>query len=182
MLMSSKLLKLRLIIFFWKFFGKINNIRSRNELNWGNTKNKKILIVFPVDEPSFRVACYTFRDLGRNNINNKQFIFIVRKEFKDLFHLQFGYTLYIKYIQEGAVLLEEQSLIDFLKQNIFDYIIDLNPYFQLSIARFISLLQSEMKVGFLSEFSDNFYNIQLDVSKTGVMEKGFKQINGMLNQ
>ncbi len=180
--MSSKLLKLRLIIFFWKFFGKINNIRSRNELNWGNTKNKKILIVFPVDEPSFRVACYTFRDLGRNNINNKQFIFIVRKEFKDLFHLQFGYTLYIKYIQEGAVLLEEQSLIDFLKQNIFDYIIDLNPYFQLSIARFISLLQSEMKVGFLSEFSDNFYNIQLDVSKTGVMEKGFKQINGMLNQ
>ena len=180
--MSSKLLKLRLIIFFWKIFGKINNIRSRNELNWGNTKNKKILIVFPVDEPAFRVACYTFRDLGRNNINNKQFIFIVRKEFKDFFHLQFGYTLYIKYIQEGAILLEEKSLIDFLKQNIFDYIIDLNPYFQLSIARFISLLQSEMKVGFLSEFSDNFYNIQLDVSKTGVMEKGFKQINGILNQ
>jgi len=180
--MSSKLLKLRLIIFFWKIFGKINSIRSRNELNWGNAKNNKILIVFPIDEPSFRVACYTFRDLGRNNINNKQFIFIVRKEFKDLFHLQFGYTLYIKYVKEGAILLEEKSLIDFLKQNIFDYIIDLNPYFQLSIARFISLLQSEMKVGFLSEFSDNFYNIQLDVSKTGVMEKGFKQINGMLNQ
>tara|TARA_B100001250_G_scaffold155543_1_gene133686 strand:+ start:116 stop:664 length:549 start_codon:yes stop_codon:yes gene_type:complete len=182
MLMSSKLLKLRLIIFFWKIFGKINSIRSRNELNWGNAKNNKILIVFPIDEPSFRVACYTFRDLGRNNINNKQFIFIVRKEFKDLFHLHFGYTLYIEYVKQGTILLEEKSLIDLLKQNIFDYIIDLNPYFQLSIARFISLLQSEIKVGFLSEFSDNFYNIQLDVSKTGIMEKGFKQINGMLNQ
>ena len=152
MLMSSKLLKLRLIIFFWKIFGKINNIRSRNELNWGNTRNNKILIVFPIDEPSFRVACYTFRDLGKSNINNQQFIFIIRKDLKNLFHLQVGYTLYINYLNESFRIVEEKGLVHFLKQNIFDCIIDLNPYFQLSISRFISLLNSDIKVGFVSKF------------------------------
>ena len=36
--------------------------------------------------------------------------------------------------------------------------------------------------GFLSDFSDKFYNIQLDISKSGIMEKGFKQINWILAQ
>ena len=182
MFMSLKLLKLRLIIFFWKIFGKIKNIRLKNGLNWSNNKNNKILIVFPIDEASFRVACYTFRDLGKNNINNQQFIFIVREDLKDLFHLQFGYTLYIKYVNQSFRIIEEKSLIHVLKQNIFDCIIDLNPYFQLSISKFISLLNSNIKVGFVSEFSDEFYNVQLDVSKSGVIEKGFKQISGILNK
>jgi len=63
-----------------------------------------------------------------------------------------------------------------------DIIVDLNPTFQLAISRFISLLKSEMKVGFVSDFSDRFYNIQLDISKSGITEKGFKQINWMLAQ
>ncbi len=61
-------------------------------------------------------------------------------------------------------------------------IVDLNPKFQLAISRLISLMKSDMKVGFSSDFSDKFYNIQLDISKSGIMEKGFKQINWILAQ
>ena len=64
----------------------------------------------------------------------------------------------------------------------YDIIVDLNPKFQLAISRLISLMKSDMKVGFLSDFSDKFYNIQLDISKSGIMEKGFKQINWILAQ
>jgi len=52
----------------------------------------------------------------------------------------------------------------------------------LAISRLISLMKSDMKVGFSSDFSDKFYNIQLDISKSGIMEKGFKQINWILAQ
>jgi hypothetical protein len=69
-----------------------------------------------------------------------------------------------------------------LQQNKFDIIVDLNPKFQLAISRLISLMKSDMKVGFSSDFSDKFYNIQLDISKSGIMEKGFKQINWILAQ
>ena len=41
---------------------------------------------------------------------------------------------------------------------------------------------SDIKVGFVSYFSDHFYNIQLNISKSGIMEKGFKQINWILAQ
>ena len=33
---------------------------------------------------------------------------------------------------------------------------------------------------FQDKILDQFYNIQLDISKTGIMEKGYKQVNMML--
>jgi ADP-heptose:LPS heptosyltransferase len=90
--------------------------------------------------------------------------------------------MYINHSDNDTIVAGEKLLLQSLKQNKFDIIVDLNPTFQLAISRFISLLNSEMKVGFVSDFSDRFYNIQLDISKSGIMEKGFKQINWILAQ
>ena len=180
--MSLKLLKLRWRIFFWSITGRIKKMHSRLQLTLSNGNPENILIIFPFDEPSFRVACYAFRDLGKENVQKRQFIFIVKEQFKDLFHLRIGNSMFINHSDKDSILSEEKNLLQSLKQNKFDIIVDLNPNFQLSISRFISLLKSEMKVGFASDFSDKFYNIQLDISKSGIMEKGFKQINWILAQ
>ena len=118
----------------------------------------------------------------KDNVHKKQFIFIVKEQFKDLFHLRIGNSMYIDHSDNDTIVIGEKLLLQSLKQNKFDIIVDLNPTFQLAISRFISLLNSEMKVGFVSDFSDRFYNIQLDISKSGIMEKGFKQINWILAQ
>jgi len=39
---------------------------------------------------------------------------------------------------------------------------------------------AKMKVGFKSYFSDLFYNIQLDVSKSGIAENGYQKVQLML--
>ena len=80
------------------------------------------------------------------------------------------------------ILSDERFLIQSFKQHRFDIIVDLNPVFHVGIMRLISLLVSDVKIGFTSPFSDKFYNIQLDISKSGIMEKGFKQINLILTQ
>ncbi|MBC8256760.1 MAG: hypothetical protein H8E85_05560 [Candidatus Marinimicrobia bacterium] len=157
-------------------------MHSRLQLSLSHGNPENILIIFPMDEPSFRVACYAFRDLGKENVQKRQFIFIVKEQFKDLFHLRIGNSMFINHSDKDSILSGEKVLLNSLKQNKFDIIVDLNPIFQLSISRFISLLKSEMKVGFASDFSDKFYNIQLDISKSGIMEKGFKQINWILAQ
>ena len=182
MFMSLKLLKLRWKIFFWTFTGKIKKIHSRLQLtlNQGNPDN--VLIIFPVDEPSFRVAFYTFRDLGKNTDQTINFIFLVKEQFRDLFHLRMGDTIYTKDSNLHSILSDERSLLLALERKPFDIIVDLNPTFQLGFARLVSLLTSNMKVGFASDFSDRFYNIQLDISRSGIMEKGFKQINWILAQ
>ena len=182
MFMSLKLLKLRWKIFFWTMTGRIKKMQSRLQLTLSHGNPENILIVFPLDEPSFRVACYAFRDLGKNNVQKRRFIFIVREQFRELFHLRIGDSMFIKHSDKDIILSGEKLLLQSLKQNKFDIIVDLNPKFQLAISRLISLLKSEMKVGFASDFSDQFYNIQLDISKSGIMEKGFKQINWILAQ
>ena len=182
MFMSLKLLKLRWKIFFWTMTGRIKKMQSRLQLTLSHGNPENILIVFPLDEPSFRVACYAFRDLGKNNVQKRKFIFIIREQFRELFHLRIGDSMFIKHSDKDIILSGEKLLLQSLKQNKFDIIVDLNPKFKLAISRLISLLKSEMKVGFASDFSDQFYNIQLDISKSGIMEKGFKQINWILAQ
>jgi len=180
--MSLKLLKLRWRIFFWTITGKINKMHSRLQLTLSQGYLESVLIVFPMDEPSFRVACYAFRDLGKHDNKKRKFIFLIKEQFDDLFHLQVGDKILIQNSAQNNTLSDEKLVFQALKQYKFDIIIDLNPEFHLGISRLISLLRSDMKVGFSSDFSDRFYNIQLNISKSGIMEKGFKQINWILAQ
>ena len=182
MFMSLKLLKLRWKIFFWTVTGRINKLHSRLQLTLNQGDPENVLIIFPADESSFRVAYYTFRDLGKKSSRTMNFIFIVKEQFRDLFHLRMGETIHTKYSDSHSILSDERLLLLALKQKQFDIIVDLNPTFHLGVARLVSLLTSDMKVGFTSDFSDRFYNIQLDISKTGIMEKGYKQINWILAQ
>jgi len=182
MFMSLKLLKLRLRVFFWTITGRIKKKHSRLQLTLSQGNPESVLIVFPMDESSFRVACYAFRELGKKDGQKRKFIFIVKEQFKDLFHLRMGDTMLIRNSDKYTILSDEKSVLQALKQYKFDIIVDLNPEFHLGISRLISFLTSDMKVGFSSDFSDCFYNIQLNISKSGIMEKGFKQINWILAQ
>ena len=182
MFMSLKLLKLRWRIFFWTITGRIKKMHSRLQLTLSQGHPESVLIVFPMDEPSFRVACYAFRDLRKKDGQKTKFIFLVKEQFEDLFHLRMSDTMFIRHSDQYTILSDEKLVLQALKEYKFDIIVDLNPEFHLGIARLISFLTSDMKVGFVSDFSDHFYNIQLNISKSGIMEKGFKQINWILAQ
>ena len=157
-------------------------MHSRLQLTLSQGHPECVLIVFPMDEPSFRVACYAFRDLRKKDGKRRKFIFLVKEQFEDLFNLQMGDTMFIRHSDQYTILSDEKLVLQALKQYKFDIVVDLNPEFHLGIARLISFLTSDMKVGFVSDFSDCFYNIQLNISKSGIMEKGFKQINWILAQ
>jgi len=182
MFMNLKLLKLRWNLFYWTITGRIKKLHSRLQLTLSQGNPEKILIVFPIDEPSFRVACYAFRDLGKENMQKREYIFIINEDFKELFHIRIANQLFIKHSDKDVVLRDENRLLQSLQKLKLDIIVDLNPNFQLPVSRLISLLKSEMKVGFQSDYSDRFYNIQLDISKSGITERGFKQINWILAQ
>ena len=77
MFMSLKLLKLRWQIFFWTITGRIQKVHSRLQLTLSQGHPENVLIVFPMDEPSFRVACYAFRDLRKKDGQKTNFIFII---------------------------------------------------------------------------------------------------------
>ena len=96
MFMSLKLLKLRWKIFFWIVTGRIKKLHSRLQLTHSHGTTENILIIFPADEPSFRVAYYTFRDLGKKTSRKMNFMFLVKEQFRDLFHSRMGETIFTK--------------------------------------------------------------------------------------
>jgi len=180
--MSMKLLKLHLRLFYWTCTGRINKLVPRLKLTLKKGQAEKILIIFPMDEPSFRVALYAFRELGHNDMHRRNYKYIIKEQFKDLFHLHSYTTILVKNSEYENMLSDEKQILDQLQNTKYDIIIDLNSNFHLGIARLISFLKADLKVGFATSFSDQFYNIQLDISKSGIMEKGYKQVNMILAQ
>ena len=111
MFMSLKLLKLRWKIFFWTITGRINTLHSRLELTLTSGYPESALIVFPMDEPSFRVACYSFRDLGKQDDKKRKFIFLVKEQFGDLFHLRVGDKILIQNSANNNTLSDEKLVL-----------------------------------------------------------------------
>ena len=111
MIMSLKLLKLRWRIFFWTITGRMKKIHTRLKVNLAKGNSENILIVFPMDEPSFRVALYAFRDLGKNDEIKREFIFLVQEQFRELFHSQFGQIVFIESAEPDNILSDERFLI-----------------------------------------------------------------------
>lgn len=179
--MNFKLFKLRTKIFYYSFIGKIQQQIPQLDLELQGHDSKRILLMFPFDEPSFRVAAFSFRGLGSERQSKNNYTFLIKDSFKPLFHIRRGETIIlISDPKDPSKIKSEDSIINVLKVMDFDMVIDLNTNFYLDASRILSLIPSKMKVGFKSRFSDLFYNIQLDVSKSGIAENGYQKVQLML--
>ena len=59
-------------------------------------------------------------------------------------------------------------------------IVDLNPNPIFDISEKINNLNAEYKIGFKSNLSDSFYNIQLDVTDSKFLETSYGRIKNIL--
>ena len=181
MIMNFKLFKLRTKIFYYSIFGKIQKQIPQLDLEWQGHDSKRILLMFPFDEPLFRVAAFSFRGLGTEKQSDNHYTFLIKDSFKSLFHIRRGETIIlISDPKNPSKIKSENSIINVLKLTQFDMVIDLNTEFHLDASRILSFIPAKMKVGFKSHFSDLFYNIQLDVTKSGIAENGYHKVQLML--
>ena len=179
--MNFKLFKLRIKIFYYSIRGKIQKQIPQVDLESNGHDAKRILLMFPFDEPSFRVAAFSFRRLGSETQSENHYTFLIKDTFKPLFHIRRGETIIlISDPKNPGKIKSEDSIVNVLKLSDFDMVIDLNTIFYLDASRILSLIPAKMKVGFKSRFSDLFYNIQLDVSKSGIAENGYHKVQLML--
>ena len=128
MIMSLKLLKLRWKIFFWTVTGRMQKIRTRLKVKLVQGNSENVLIVFPMDEPSFRVAIYAFRDLGKNDETKRKFIFLIKEQFRQLFHLQMGEAVFIEVADPNDILSDEKFIMQSIKQKHFESFFSLGNY------------------------------------------------------
>ena len=136
---------------------------------------RKVLVIFPLNQDIFRVASYIFREIPYSK-KNAQFHYIIRDDYSDYFNVRNGILYKVN-------LMNNKSDIDFEKfpNNIkFDMVINLNIDFNSNISTLIAHVQSNYKIGFKHKDSDLLYNIQIDITKNGIVEDGYKQIRDLI--
>lgn len=175
--MNFNLIKTRLKIIFYLFLGKIGKNNSKIRFP-NNRKFKKVIIFFPINEDSFRVSLYSFRKFNFHQ-NNISYYFIINEKFRNLINLKGPDLIFVKYKRNKMIFCDSNDKRE-LSDKKDTIIIDLNMEFNFELSKFISFLDSPFKIGFKKMYSDYFYNLQLDVNKDGVVEKGFDKIQKIL--
>ena len=138
--MKFKVFLTKLKFFYLKLLGKIKKINHSVEINRKDKSEiNNILLIFPLDEESFRVALYAFRNLKRKK--NTNYYYLVNSVYKSHFHLS-GYIYDVYYNQRNnQVNIDKYFLNEVSKTKNFEIIVDLNNIKNQSyILRYNSLI------------------------------------------
>ena len=175
--MSFNLTILRLKIMFYLLLGKIR--KNHSQITFPNHKKiKRVVIFFPFDEDLFRLSLYSFRKFDFHQ-NNVKYYFVINQSFQNIINLNGINLLFVNYKKNKMLFcnLEEK---DYLINSGSDVIVDLNVEFYLGLSRLIACMESNIKIGFKSTFSDYFYNLQIELKQSGIIEDSYKKIEKIL--
>ena len=176
--MNFNQLKLKIKIFFLLLFRRVKRINSSIEINRSGHASRNVLLILPFDESMFRVSAYSLRHLDIFSSSN--FFFVISDSNKDVFYRKKGETFFVQVGHKGDMV-NESKLAKFLSKYEFDMIVNFNVDFNLNLSRLISRYNAPYKVGFKSDYSDIFYNFQLDLSSSGTIEKGFLRVKQLIS-
>ena len=171
---NSNILKIKL--FYLNIIGRIKkNSFIINTTNDINKKTDSILIIFPVGQSEFDVAKFAFRNLLLSN--NNQYTYLINNIYLNNSHFK-GTTYGFNYFKKkNKVIINDNFNDDNIIDKKFDVIIDLNFKFFLDIGMLVNSIEADYKICLKNDYSDWFYNIQLECS---TLEYGYDQINNML--
>ena len=88
--MSLKLQILKAKIHLFYKTGKIGKLNSSFKISSNGIYLKNILICFPIDEASFRVAAYSFRKIKETIIKDTNLVLLIPNNYKQLLHFNYG--------------------------------------------------------------------------------------------
>ena len=158
---------------FKNFSKESPKINSNISISDNPDQTKTVLMIFPIDKNFFRVASYTYRNLPYNK-NKVVFHYIINDNFSDSFSLRKG-TVHKMELDQKNNIINKSILLNTLKNINFDIIIDLNIEYESKVVDFINQ-RTNYKIGFKHKKSDSLYNVQLDISKSEIAEKGYQQL------
>ena len=178
--MDFKLLKLNLKIGWLKLTGKLQKISDGNNFPSISIDSPHILIVLPIDKqliPKSMNCISSIVDLYKDR--DAQFSFIINNKIENKINIYNIRTLMLE-IGKNGIINNSKKILDKIYFEKYDMVIDLNMDFSFDISMIINELRSKYKIGFVSEYSDLFYNIQLQTNKENVTYDSVEYLLGKI--
>ena len=176
--MDFKLLKLNLKMAWFKLSGRVSHSDQIINFSSKKIKSPKVLIVFPIKEHHASAAIkYVYDVIDIFSEDDAEFSLIINSSYKNSIKL-YNISVYTFNANKNGRVTNLGEIINQIYLNKYDIIIDMNVKFNIEIAMLINELSSNYKIGFSSDFSDLFYNIQLKHNKNN---NGYKAIKNILS-
>ena len=178
--MDFKLLKLNLKIGWLKLTGKLQKISDGNDFPSISIDSPHILIVLPIDKqliPKSMNCISSIVDLYKDR--DAQFSFIINNKIENKINFYNIRTLMLEIGKDGTIN-NSKKILDKIYFEKYDMVIDLNMDFSFDISMIINELRSKYKIGFVSEYSDLFYNIQLQTNKENITYDSVEYLLGKI--
>ena len=160
--MNYKLLKLNIKIYLMNLFGHFNANAKVSNFTSEEIQNPNILVIFPVERSLIREAmeCIS-KVVSIHENNNSQFSFIINKD--NILDTNFFSIKSIPIeVKKERVVTSSANILNKLRNQSFDIVVNLNADFNIDIDMLIEKINAKYKIGFVSKYSDLFYNIQLN--------------------
>ena len=178
--MNFKLLKLNLKIAWLKFSGKIQLIKNGSNFSLNDLESPKILIILPIEEELIDKSIQSISKVMEYYKNkDSDFVIIINNHLKHKLNF-YNMKTHRFDISKKNKINNYKYILDKVFYDDFDIVIDLNVNFIFEISMFIQQLKAKYKIGFVSNYSDFFYNIQLQTDKNNPSYKSLDYLLGKI--
>ena len=178
--MNFKQLKLNLKIAWLRFSGKIQLIKNSSNFSLNGLESPKILIILPIEEELIDKSIQSISKVMEYYKNkNSDFVIIINNLLKHKLNFYNMKTHRFEVTKKNKIN-NSKDILDKIFYDDFDIIIDLNINFNFEISMFIKQLKSKYKIGFVSNHSDFFYNIQLQTDRNNPSYKSLDYLLGKI--
>jgi len=178
--MNFKLLKLNLKIAWLKFSGKIELIKNSSNFSLNDLESPKILIILPIEKELIDKSIQSISKVMEYYKNkDSDFVIIINNHLKHKLNF-YNMKTHRFDVSKKNKINNSKDILDKVFYDDFDIVIDLNINFIFEISMFIQQLKSKYKVGFVSNYSDFFYNIQLQTDRNNPSYKSLDYLLGKI--
>ena len=148
------------------------------KLGLGGNKIRTVTYFLPEKDQFSRLAIHYLNNLNKHNLEIK---LICRSSVSELFNLSMHHSdIFISDKQLNRFGLPHPSTKHKMNQIFSDAAVDLNPEFDPVHGILMQKINSPLKIGFESHWSQKLFTITLTANNNGYMENQYHQINQLL--
>tara|TARA_Y100001936_G_scaffold251965_2_gene309884 strand:- start:458 stop:994 length:537 start_codon:yes stop_codon:yes gene_type:complete len=178
--MNFKLFKLNLKIGWLKLTGKLKKISENNNFSSMSTDSPHILIILPIDRDLISKSMTCISNIVDSlKGKNPKFSFIINNKIENKINFYNIETLTFD-IGKNRSVKNSKKILEKIYFEKYDIVIDLNIHFSFPISMLVNELRSKYKIGFVSDYSDLFYNIQLQTDKDNITYDSVEYLLGKI--
>ena len=157
----------------------LKNENNRSiKLGLGGNKIRTVAYFLPEKEQFTRLAIHYLNNINKHNLEIK---LICRSSVSELFNVSVSHPdIFISDKQLNRFGLPHPSTTVKMNQVVADAVVDLNPDFDPVHGILMQKINSPLKIGFESNWSQKLFTITLTANNNGYMENQYHQINNLL--